>query len=63
MVEEGGLLGACEAVRGQVLDLMAAQHESLRKARASRSTSAGPAQVHELSKPTKPAKKAAAKWQ
>ncbi|MFI2208033.1 hypothetical protein ACH47Z_47015 [Streptomyces sp. NPDC020192] len=52
----------------QVLDLMTALNESVQKAKASRTGSAGPAQVHELPKPKKktaakkqPAKKAAKK--
>ncbi|MGV4988946.1 Ku protein, partial [Streptomyces sp. NRAIS3] len=52
----------------QVLDLMAALNESVQKARASRTGSAGPAQIHELPEPKKkaaakkqPAKKNAAK--
>ncbi|MEV6111229.1 Ku protein [Streptomyces sp. NPDC052109] len=51
-----------------VLDLMAALQESVSKARASRGEDAGPAEVHELPRPTKkatakkqPAKKATAK--
>ncbi|MFE9454704.1 Ku protein [Streptomyces sp. NPDC006739] len=47
----------------QVLDLMAALNESVQKAKASRTASAGPAQVHELPEPNMKAaaKKTAAK--
>ncbi|MCX4404366.1 hypothetical protein OG840_22395 [Streptomyces sp. NBC_01764] len=46
---------------GQVVDLMAALHESVRKAQAARGEDAGEGEVHEMPKKTPTARKTAKK--